>query len=86
MRIEAKPIRHLSRFAGYRAVWLATSKDPFTTARLQDPTGRSGRFVGHQIEAEIQYSLVPGNLALQIGHGLCLYVGDGHVLSCAEMR
>ena len=67
MRIEAKPTRDLSGFAGYRALWLASGKDQFTTARLQDPTGRSGRFVGHQIEAEMQYNLVPGNLALQIG-------------------
>jgi hypothetical protein len=67
MRIEAKPTRDVRGFAGYRAVWLASSKDQFTTARLQDPTGRSGSFVGHQIEAQLQYNVLPGNLALEIG-------------------
>ena len=67
MRIEAKPSRNLSGFAGYRAVWLASSKDQFTTGKLQDPTGHSGSFVGQQIEAQLQYNVVPDNLALEIG-------------------
>jgi len=74
-RLELKPARELSAMVGYRAVWLASDRDQFTTARLQDPTGNSGSFIGHQIEAQLQYDVLPGNVALEIG-GAYLFQGE----------
>jgi hypothetical protein len=48
VRVELKPSAAISAMVGYRAVWLASDRDQFTTARLQDPTGNSGSFVGNQ--------------------------------------
>jgi hypothetical protein len=67
LRLEAKPLRSVSGMFGYRAVWLASDRDQFTTARLQDRSGESGSFVGHQLEAQVQYQVWPGNLVLQFG-------------------
>lgn len=67
MRVEVKPLRGLSGFVGYRVVWLASARDQFTTAKLQDATGRSGSLVGHQVEGQLQYDVLPGNLTLEIG-------------------
>ena len=67
LRVEAKPVKKMTGMLGYRAVWLASARDQFTAGRLQDRTGGSGDFVGHQLEAQLQYTLVPGNLALDLG-------------------
>ncbi|MDY6946536.1 MAG: alginate export family protein, partial [Pseudomonadota bacterium] len=67
LRMEAKPLRKMSGMFGYRAVWLASDRDQYTTARLQDPSGASGSFVGHQVEVQVQYNVRPGNLLLELG-------------------
>lgn len=74
VRLEAKP-GSLSGMLGYRAVWLASSRDQYTTGRLRDPTGESGSFLGHQIEAQVQYNVLPGNVALEVG-GAHLFHGS----------
>jgi hypothetical protein len=67
VRLELKPSPALAAMVGYRAVWLASDRDQYTTARLQDPTGNSGSFVGNQLEAQLQYNALPGNIALEFG-------------------
>ncbi len=54
-------------FAGYRAVFLASERDALTAAGLQDLSGASGRFVGHQVETRVGYFIAPGNLSMEIG-------------------
>lgn len=66
-RLEVKPSRPMFAMLGYRAVWLASDRDQYTTARLQDLTGNSGSFVGHQVEAQLRYAVRPDNLALEFG-------------------
>jgi hypothetical protein len=75
LRLEAKPRQTITGMLGYRAVWLASDRDQYTTARLQDPSGNSGSFVGQQIEAQVQYNALPGNLLLEFG-GACLLHGE----------
>lgn len=75
LRLEAKPVKKLTGMVGYRAVWLASDRDQFTQARLQDRTGNSGSFVGHQLEVQLQYSVLPGNLMLELG-GARLFHGE----------
>ncbi|MBX5463786.1 MAG: alginate export family protein [Steroidobacteraceae bacterium] len=74
VRLEAKP-GSVSGMLGYRAVWLASSRDQYTTGRLVDPTGESGSFLGHQIEAQVQYNVLPGNVAIEVG-GAHLFHGS----------
>ncbi len=67
LRLQVKPARGISAFVGYRAVWLASSRDEWTTAGLQDKTGRSGNFIGHQLEAKLHLTVLPGNLGVEFG-------------------
>jgi hypothetical protein len=67
LRMEAKPAHDVSVMMGYRAVWLAASSDQWTAANLQDRSGLSGSFLGNQIETELKYAIIPGNLTLEAG-------------------
>ncbi len=66
-RVQVKPARGVSGFFAYRAFWLAEKRDAWTGARLQDPSGRSGRFLGHQIEIRARWHAVPKRLLLEAG-------------------
>ena len=44
--------------------WPAPAQD---TARLQDSIGNSGSFIGNQLEAQVTYNVLPGNIALEFG-------------------
>jgi hypothetical protein len=72
-RLIAKPREDLSAFIAHRLVWLASARDAWTTTplttegSLQDKTGRSGDFLGHQIEASITWNVIPKNLTLETG-------------------
>lgn len=52
---------------GYRAAYLASSRDALTTAGLLDSTGASGRFIGHQWETRVRYDVIRGNVQLEAG-------------------
>jgi hypothetical protein len=38
-------------------MWLASRYDSFSSTGVRDPTGRSGRFAGHQLDSRIRYKL-----------------------------
>lgn len=80
VRIEVMPSSKLNGFVGYRAVWLASDRDALTTADVRDPSGASGSFVGHQIEARVRVDVLPGNLGLEFGGA---YLFDGTFLKKA---
>ena len=66
-RLIVKPHKNVSAFIGHRLWWLAESRDAWTTANIQDRTGRSGDFIGHQIEASMTWQAIPDNLILETG-------------------
>ena len=66
LRIEFKPEKRLDVMVGYRLVWLASSRDSWTTAKLTDPSGAAGSYLGEQIEARLRYAL-SGNVELEAG-------------------
>ncbi len=72
--IELSPGSGRSLIAGYRAAWLASRRDALTTTGVQDPDGSSGSFIGHQLEIQLRMSLLPGNIALEVG-GAHLFAG-----------
>ena len=67
LRFQLKPLAWISAFAAYRAFWLASKNDFWTTAGLIDLTGDTNGFVGHQVEARLRLDVLPGNLRLEGG-------------------
>jgi hypothetical protein len=51
----------------HRLYWLASSTDAWTTAALQDVTGASGRYLGHQPEIRIRCAAVPDTITVDAG-------------------
>lgn len=54
-RIKVAPRKDVQAMLAHRAYWLAESKDSWGTSGLRDATGRSGNFVGHQLEFNVRY-------------------------------
>jgi len=64
-RLEATPSKNLDWFVAYRALWLASDEDSFSTTGVRDPSGESGSFAGHQIEGRVRYWIVPSRLRFE---------------------
>ena len=75
IRIQLEPMSWLQGFLAYRAFWLASDRDAWTTTGLRDPRGKSGSFVGSQLEFRIRWKLLPGNLMLETGYAH-LFAGE----------
>jgi hypothetical protein len=75
LRVEVNPSDRVDGMFGYRAVFLASSRDFWIPAAVRDPTGASGRSVGQQVEARLRYAVLPGNLRLEAG-GAVLFEGS----------
>lgn len=67
LRVQAKPAPAVSGFVAWRAYWLASDRDAWTTAGNFDPTGATDSFIGHQLEMRMRYDVAPGNLRLEGG-------------------
>jgi hypothetical protein len=55
VRLLATPRPDLEIVVAHRALWLAESRDAWVGSGLRDPTGRSGRFLGHHLEANVRW-------------------------------
>jgi hypothetical protein len=77
VRLEVVPTKKLDGFVAYRPLWLASRGDSFSTTGVRDATGSSGRFAGHQLEAQLRYWLVPKHLRLEWDG---LYLAKGRFL------
>ena len=67
VRIEARPSSATDVFVGYHPFWLAEARDGWTTSGLQDTTGGSGSFVGHQLETRARWRVKPEHISLDVG-------------------
>jgi hypothetical protein len=65
--VEVAPHADVDAFVAYRAAWLASKRDAWTTADLRDPSGASGSFIGHQVETRVRWHVMPRNLTLELG-------------------
>jgi len=72
--LSVKPASAVELEVKHRLYWLASKTDAWTASGLRDAAGRSGSFVGHQLEASARWDLLPGNLRLEIG-GAHLFAG-----------
>ena len=75
VRVQLKPLPGLTSFVSYRAFWLASDSDAWTTTGVRDPSGQSGSYIGSQIEFRIRWRILPGNLALETGYAH-LFAGE----------
>ncbi len=66
-RLLVKPIERTYVFVQYRAWWLADDQQGWVGTGLQDPTGRSGNFVGQTFEVRARWGM-DENLYLQAGY------------------
>ncbi len=66
-RLFVRPADAVSAFIAHRLFWLASSTDAWTASGVRDRTGQSGTFIGHQLEASVQWSAIPRNLILEAG-------------------
>ncbi|MEO0695400.1 MAG: alginate export family protein [Pseudomonadota bacterium] len=67
VRFDIKPGPRWDARLHYSAAFLASATDTFVIARLRDPTGASGTFMGHTLDARARYRLIPESLLLEIG-------------------
>jgi hypothetical protein len=74
IRLEATPDKRWDWFAVYRAMWLASRTDAFSTTGVRDSSGQSGSFAGHQLEGRIRYWILPARLRFEFD-GLLLAKG-----------
>jgi len=75
MRVEVTPGKRTDAFIGYRAMWLQSATDAFSTTGVRDPAGRSGDFGGHQFDARLRYWVVPKALRFE-ADGVALLKGN----------
>ncbi len=67
LRVEVAPLKQLDALVAYRPAWLASASDAWAPSGLVDKTGASGAFIGHQIEGQARFNVLPGNVSLEVG-------------------
>lgn len=72
VRLEVTPSNRLDAFVHYSPAWLADKTDSFASTAVRDPSGASGSFAGHEIEARARYALVPKLLRIEAGAAVLL--------------
>ncbi len=59
LRVEFAPLKDLRIDTGYNAYWLASDSAAWKRANLQDKTGQSGSFLGHEFDIRFRYKINP---------------------------
>lgn len=80
LRLEVAPDPRWDAFVALRGLWLDSATDSFAATGVRDPTGRSGRFAGEQVEGRLRYWVVPKVARLEGG---AAWLGKGRVLTDA---
>jgi hypothetical protein len=66
LRFELAPTSRLDAFITYRAFWLESATDTFSTSGVRDPQGASGDFAGNQIDGRLRYWVIPQQLRFEL--------------------
>lgn len=67
LSLKMKPSKTVQTQLVYRAYWLASDTDAWSTSGLRDVSGQTDPFVGQQIEGRLSWDLLPGNLSADVG-------------------
>ncbi len=65
VHLELTPNRRTDILLHYEALWLASRTDAFSFTGVRDPTGASGNFAGHDVDARVRYWLAQDRLRLE---------------------
>ncbi|MEM7767914.1 MAG: alginate export family protein [Pseudomonadota bacterium] len=95
-RLQVKPDGRWDGWVQYHAASLASETDSWVIARLRDPAGQSGDFIGHALDARARYWVVPNSLRLELGASGLVYgefpknapggpEGDGTLFGYAQL-
>lgn len=68
VRVQTSPWKTVNGFLAYRGYWLASSRDAWVPARVSDPTGEAGSFIGSQVELALRWFVLPGNVSVEVGY------------------
>lgn len=66
-RLELKPAVRIDAMLTWRDFSLANRRDGWIAAGVVDPAGDSGRHLGSQVELQLRWSAIPGNLDVEAG-------------------
>ncbi len=75
IRLELNPGPRSDARLAWSAASLASARDSWVIARLQDPSGQSGDFIGHTLDGRMRYQLIPDQLELELGASV-LFPGE----------
>ena len=78
--VIAKPAANIKLESFYRPAWLAEKRDLFIGGALDDPTGESGDFLGHQFSLRLDWEVLPQRLTLMFA---AAYLDKGEFLKNA---
>jgi hypothetical protein len=67
LRLDAQPSSKLRFDVAYGTYWLASDSDSWIVARRRDPRGRSGDFVGQELEMLVRYRIDP-RIEIEMGY------------------
>lgn len=67
-RFKASPTERLTLMTDYRLLQLASSFDRFSNSDVRDRSGSAGRNAGQQMQAQLEYALLPNMIDLDIGY------------------
>lgn len=67
LRLQLKPSSKVSMFVAHRAYWLASDRDAWVIAGVQDSEGDSGSYLGQQLEARLRFDILPEILRWEVG-------------------
>ncbi|EWH11958.1 hypothetical protein DS2_02203 [Catenovulum agarivorans DS-2] len=70
IRLELRPKANWDARIHYSAAYLQSKTDIFKTAKYRDETGQSGDFLGHAIDARVQYWLGKKEWIFEVGASL----------------
>lgn len=59
VRLEMQPHKQIAFETGYHAYWLAGDSDSWSNAARRDRLGRSGDFVGHEMDVRLRWKVDP---------------------------
>ena len=73
LRFDVKPSERWDARLHYSASYLESARDRWIIAKVHDPTGQSGKFLGHAIDGRVRYWIAPDRLQLELGASSLIY-------------
>ena len=84
-RVTATPRTGVRLMLAHRDFRLAEAKDVWVGSGLRDRAGNSGKRLGQQLEARLQWDVLPGNLTLESGFAWVDWSGFAERVGGAKM-